>query len=58
MLINLKGLPDAKPGDIVEIYHPQPEEENPRLLLQIKAFKEDLQTKGLKINFNKHVVSC
>lgn len=41
-----KDYPEAKEGDIVEIYHPQPEEENPRLLLQIKSFKDELQTKG------------
>lgn len=42
LLINMKGLPEAREGDIVEIYHPNPDEQNPRLLLQIK-FKEDLQ---------------
>lgn len=46
LIINPKDFPPAKQGDIVEIYHPQPEEENPRLLLQIKAFRDDLQTKG------------
>lgn len=43
LLVNPKGFPEAKEGSIVEIYRQQPEEENPRLLLQIKSFKEDLQ---------------
>lgn len=46
LIINPKDFPQAKLGDIVEIYQPQPEETNPRLLLQIKAFREDLQAKG------------
>lgn len=39
--MNPKDYPDVKEGDIVEIYHPS-EDENPRLLLQIKAFKDDM----------------
>lgn len=50
-----KDYPEIKEGDIVEIYHPQPEEENPRLLLQIKSFKDELQTKGRP---TKHQVFC
>lgn len=50
LIINPKDLPEAKKGDVVEIYHPPPdgdkakdyEEENPRLLLQIKTLSEDL----------------
>ncbi|KAL3269605.1 hypothetical protein HHI36_008669 [Cryptolaemus montrouzieri] len=54
LIINPKDLPQAKTGDIVEIYHPPPEsdkskecqEEFPRLLLQIKTLSEELlQTK-------------
>ncbi|KAF5306981.1 hypothetical protein FQR65_LT07204 [Abscondita terminalis] len=45
IIINPKDYPEAKEGDIVEIYYPQLEEENPRLLLQIKAFKDELQAK-------------
>ncbi|KAK9890697.1 hypothetical protein WA026_012048 [Henosepilachna vigintioctopunctata] len=49
LIINPKDLPEAKTGDIVEIYHPPPEnekgkkaeEEFPRLLLQIKTLSED-----------------
>uniref|UniRef100_A0A1Y1KCF9 DEP domain-containing protein n=3 Tax=Photinus pyralis TaxID=7054 RepID=A0A1Y1KCF9_PHOPY len=44
IIISPKDFPEAKEGDIVEIYYPQPEEENPRLLLQIKTFNV-LQTK-------------
>lgn len=32
----------------MEIYHPYPDEENPRLLLQITTFKDDLQARGNK----------
>lgn len=46
LIINPKDFPGAKQGDVVEIYHPYPDEENPRLLLQITTFKDDLQTKG------------
>lgn len=41
LIINPKDYPGIKKGDIVEIYHP--EDEFSRLLLQITAFKEDLQ---------------
>lgn len=47
MLLNAKAIPEAKKGDIVEIYHP--EDQNPRLLLQIKLFKEDLQISSYMI---------
>lgn len=46
LVINLKDFPSAKLGDIVEIYHPEHDDEHPRLLLQIKTFRDDLQTKG------------
>lgn len=45
LLINPKDYQEAKEGDIVEIFHPS-EDDNPRLLLQIKAFKDDLSSKG------------
>ncbi|CAH0554753.1 unnamed protein product [Brassicogethes aeneus] len=45
LIISQKDYPDAKQGDIVEIYHDS-ESEYPRLLLQIKNFRDDsLQTK-------------
>ncbi|KAK9687602.1 Vacuolar membrane-associated protein Iml1 [Popillia japonica] len=44
LLINPKDYQEAKEGDIVEIFHPS-EDDNPRLLLQIKAFKDDLSSK-------------
>lgn len=44
LIINPKHFPNFKKGDIIEIYHP--EDEFSRLLLQITAFKEDLQGKG------------
>nr|XP_022917865.1 GATOR complex protein DEPDC5 isoform X2 [Onthophagus taurus] len=40
LLINPKDFLEAKEGDIVEIHHPS-EDENPRLLLQIKLFKDE-----------------
>ncbi|KAK6638354.1 hypothetical protein RUM44_008783 [Polyplax serrata] len=43
LIINPKDFPGVKKGDIVEIFHP--EDEFSRLLLQITAFKEDLQTR-------------
>lgn len=46
LIINPKDFPGAKQGDVVEIYHPYPDEENPRLLLQITTFKDDLQARG------------
>ncbi|XP_060527530.1 GATOR complex protein Iml1 isoform X2 [Cylas formicarius] len=54
LVINQKDYPEAKKNDIVEIYHPPPtederlkkhsdvDEEYPRLLLQIKNFRDDL----------------
>lgn len=39
LLLNPKDHPDAKIGDVVEIY--QPEDEGVRLLLQITSFHED-----------------
>lgn len=44
----MKAIPEAKEGDIVEIYHPALDEQNPRLLLQIKSFKEDRQASNVK----------
>lgn len=41
LIINPKEHPDAKNGDVVEIYHP--EDEGTRLLLQITGFNEDLK---------------
>lgn len=39
LLLNPKDHPDAKIGDVVEIY--QPDDEGVRLLLQITSFNED-----------------
>lgn len=44
LILNPKEHPDAKIGDIVEIYHP--EDENFRLLLQISGFNEELKGRG------------
>lgn len=45
LVLNPKDHPDAKIGDVVEIYHP--EDEGTRLLLQITCFNEDIKgTKG------------
>lgn len=38
-MLNPKDHPDAKIGDVVEIYHP--EDDGVRLLLQITSLKED-----------------
>lgn len=44
-MLNPKDHPDAKTGDVVEIYHP--EDESTRLLLQITCFNEDIKgTRG------------
>lgn len=46
LILNPKEHPNAKLGDIVEIYQ-HPEEENGcRLLLQVTCFKEDLKGRG------------
>lgn len=59
LIISQKDYPEAKKGDIIEIYHPlhddenqrlnkinENDEEHPRLLLQIKQFRDDsLQTR-------------
>nr|CAI5845585.1 unnamed protein product [Callosobruchus analis] len=53
LIISQKDYPEAKKNDIIEIYHPEEdnqkcknktesEEDYPRLLLQIKAFSDDL----------------
>lgn len=45
-MLNPKDHPDAKIGDVVEIYHP--EDESTRLLLQITCFNEDIKgTRGM-----------
>lgn len=46
LILNPKDHPDAKIGDVVEIY--LPEDDGIRLLLQITSFQEDKKgTKGL-----------
>ncbi|KAI0221660.1 hypothetical protein LSAT2_027048 [Lamellibrachia satsuma] len=45
LVLNPKEYPDLRPGDVVEIYHP--EHEYSRLLLQVKCVNDDFQQKGL-----------
>lgn len=49
LLVNVKDLgPDVKESDVVEIYHP--EDDLPRLLLQIPSTKDDVTVqKGLDL---------
>lgn len=50
LILNPKDYPDAKIGDVVEIY--LPEDDGVRLLLQITSFQEDKKgTKGNKCSF-------
>lgn len=44
LIVNSKDFPNAVIGDIVEVYHADSEQN--KLLLQIMAFKDDLQSKG------------
>jgi len=44
LIVNIKDFPKAVIGDIVEVYHADSEQN--KLLLQIMAFKDDLQSKG------------
>lgn len=44
LIVNRKDFPNAVEGDIVEVYHS--DSEHNKLLLQILAFKDDLQSKG------------
>lgn len=44
LILNPKDHPDAKIGDVVEIY--LPEDDGIRLLLQITSFQEPKGTKG------------
>ncbi|CAI6354849.1 unnamed protein product [Macrosiphum euphorbiae] len=43
LIVNIKDFPKAVIGDIVEVYHSDSEQN--KLLLQIMAFKDDLQSK-------------
>ncbi|XP_022175308.1 GATOR complex protein DEPDC5 isoform X1 [Myzus persicae] len=43
LIVNIKDFPKAIIGDIVEVYHSDSEQN--KLLLQIMAFKDDLQSK-------------
>lgn len=45
LILNPKEHPNAKKGDVVEIYHP--DEDHCRLLLQITSLSEDLKGKGI-----------
>lgn len=45
LIVNSKDFPNAVLGDIVEVYHADSEQN--KLLLQIMAFKDDLQSKGM-----------
>lgn len=69
MVISQKDYPEANKNDILEIYHPPPEEENlkktkyvsedehPRLLLQIKAFSDDLLQTRETISVEQSIAS-
>lgn len=46
LILNPKEHPNAKLGDVVEIYQHPEEENGSRLLLQITCFKEDLKGRG------------
>lgn len=51
LILNPKEHPDAKLGDVVEIYNP--EDENTRLLLQVTCFNEDKISKFLYIDMRQ-----
>lgn len=68
LIISQKDFPEAKKNDILEIYHPPPEEENqknkydseeeyPRLLLQIKAFSDELLQTRETISVEQSIAS-
>lgn len=47
LLVNLKDLgPNVKEGDILEIYHPEEDERQSRLLLQVPHYEDINITKG------------
>jgi len=54
LIVNIKDFPKAIIGDIVEVYHSDSEQN--KLLLQIMAFKDDLQSKG-NILFYKFLIN-
>lgn len=54
LILNPKDHPDAKIGDVVEIY--LPEDDGVRLLLQITSFQED--KKGTKGNLIYSAHQC
>lgn len=58
LLVNVKDLgPDVKENDVVEIYHP--EDDLPRLLLQIPSTKDDVTVqKGLKLLPDSYQIIC
>lgn len=57
LIINLKDYPGLKEKDIVEIYHP--ENDYPRLLLQVTSVDAPGRTKGvLLIDFGLVVQLC
>lgn len=55
LIINPKDYPGIKTGDVVEIY--QPDVEFSRLLLQVTAFKEDLQGREATISVENNVAT-
>lgn len=69
LIISQKDFPEAKKNDILEIYHPPPEEEHqkknkydseeeyPRLLLQIKAFSDELLQTRETISVEQSIAS-
>ncbi|XP_057663602.1 GATOR complex protein Iml1 isoform X2 [Diorhabda carinulata] len=70
LIINQKDYPEAKKNDIVEIYHPIPDDDNqknrkseseeelPRLLLQIKTFSDDLLQARETISIEQSIVTA
>lgn len=47
LLVNLKDLgPNVKEGDVLEIYHPEEDERQSRLLLQVPHYEDINITKG------------
>ncbi|CAH1800397.1 unnamed protein product [Owenia fusiformis] len=53
LVLNLKEFPDVCIGDIVEIYHP--EDGYSRLLLQVKAQKEEQSTNKETVSINQAI---
>ncbi|XP_068246692.1 GATOR complex protein Iml1 isoform X2 [Palaemon carinicauda] len=56
VLVNLKDLgPDVKEGDVIEVYHP--EDDLPRLLLQIPITKDEIPVQKDTISIEQSITS-